>query len=285
MGLVKSTTSNVKNYERADKEQSIRKVSKDSNNFEKFHCVIRWAYSGKDIFVLGDFNSWEKLEEYKLFKSGHEHITIVELSKDIHYFKFIVDGEWRYSIDIPHISNEKGEINNFIDLRDYKPPIYSIQTELEGTKLQNFHQEFPLDFPADAPALPILLGKTKCLMETANKVHFPFHCINNHIYYDSFIQEIFGDNIVTFFVTKRFNSYGIKSNKSRHSQKHTSIMYATIRKTNRDFYPISIQRKNKSGRDGLIDTTHTIGEKNIEDPHFKVRVRTTTELFAFIFRP
>ncbi|KAH8739314.1 AMP-activated protein kinase beta chain [Cryptosporidium ryanae] len=284
MGQVKSTALNIKDCEKIENEQNICETSEIETKLEKVPYVIRWVYGGKDIFVLGDFNSWQKLEEYKLFRSGHEHITIVELSRKVHFFKFIVDGEWRYSYNIPYKLNKKGEINNFIDLRNYKSPIYSIQNELQRTKFQKFHQGFPFDFPADAPALPILLGKTKCLVETENKVHFPFHCINNHIYYDSFIQEIFGDNIVTFFVTKKLNSYTNKLYRTKHLQKHTSIMYATIRRSNKDFYPISIRKKNEIDKYSLPDLRYYSGEENILDPYFKLRIRTTTELFASMFR-
>lgn len=37
------------------------------------------------------------------------------MPKGIHHYKFIVDGDWRFSPDDPTIADEHGNINNVID--------------------------------------------------------------------------------------------------------------------------------------------------------------------------
>jgi 5'-AMP-activated protein kinase regulatory beta subunit len=39
----------------------------------------------------------------------------------VHQYKFIVDGEWRFSPDDPTTPDEQGNINNFVDTTNYEP--------------------------------------------------------------------------------------------------------------------------------------------------------------------
>jgi len=51
-----------------------------------------------------------------------------QLPRGIHQYKFIVDGEWRFSPDDPIMPDEHGNINNVSDTNQFKkmidPPTY-----------------------------------------------------------------------------------------------------------------------------------------------------------------
>ncbi|OII73098.1 AMP-activated protein kinase beta chain [Cryptosporidium ubiquitum] len=255
----------------------------NDQDFEKIQCVIRWSFGGGEVFVAGSFNSWQKQEEYKLFKSGHDHLIAIELTRGIHFYKFIVDGEWRYSPEYPIESDSEGYINNYIDLTGYKAPYYSISCDQSQYDIQEFHQELPIEFPVDAPALPILLGKSRCPLETANGIHIPFHCISNHIYYDSLIQEIFGTQIATFCVTKRWpKEKYIQTNHCM--QKFTTILYVSFRFID-EFHPILICKNNNFIVGSFSKNSSESEENNHQyNAHVSDKLFKTTEMFATIFR-
>lgn len=254
----------------------------NEHNFENIQCVLRWSFGGDEVFVTGSFNSWRKQEEFKLFKSGHDHLIAIELTRDIHFYKFIVDGEWRYSPEYPIESDSEGYINNYIDLTRYKAPYYSISCGQLQHDIQEFHQELPSEFPVDAPALPILLGKSRCPLETASGIHIPFHCISNHIYYDSLVQEIFGTQIATFCVTKRWPKE--KYIQIGHCmQKFTTILYVSFKFID-EFYPILICRKNIYIANCFSKSTPESEENNYYENYISDRLFTITEIFATIFR-
>ncbi|KAF7459377.1 putative 5'-AMP-activated protein kinase subunit beta-1 family protein [Cryptosporidium felis] len=241
------------------------------------HCVIRWTFGGEEVFVTGCFNSWKKLQEYRLFKCGHDHVIVIELTRDIHFFKFIVDGEWRYSPEHPVNSDCEGFVNNYIDLRRYQKLTFSKCSKSQDNNLE-FHQDLPNEFPADIPAMPIILGKSKCPLESVNSNHIPFHSISNHIYYDSQVQDIFGTQLVTFCLTKRWASKKLAP-KNQYLQKYTTILYATYRTFN-EFCPITIRKNDESW---LSQSLHKDCERSLYDPYLSNRLIATTELFASIF--
>lgn len=54
----------------------------------------------------------------------HQHRTqghTQQLPKGIYQYKFIVDGEWRFSPEDPTIPDPNGNINNVIDTTKFQP--------------------------------------------------------------------------------------------------------------------------------------------------------------------
>lgn len=45
------------------------------------------------------------------------YFRVQDLKPDIYEFKFIVDNVWKCSKDYPTLIDEKGNLNNFLDLR------------------------------------------------------------------------------------------------------------------------------------------------------------------------
>jgi 5'-AMP-activated protein kinase regulatory beta subunit len=51
------------------------------------------------------------------------------LPKGIYYYKFIVDGEWKFSPDDPHTPDENGNINNYIDTTQMERSVFVEELE------------------------------------------------------------------------------------------------------------------------------------------------------------
>ena len=74
-----------------------------------------WKDGGNDVYITGSFSNWKSW--FKLEKIGENlfHIKLL-LPKDKHYFKFIIDKEWKHSSYYNSEVDEKGNTNNIVDL-------------------------------------------------------------------------------------------------------------------------------------------------------------------------
>lgn len=80
--------------------------------------VFRWEHGGNHVYVAGTFNGWH--QKIPLHRSGNDFITIQSLNPGRHAYKFVVDDEWRFAPDQPAIADLTGNINNVIDLSDFR---------------------------------------------------------------------------------------------------------------------------------------------------------------------
>jgi hypothetical protein len=81
--------------------------------------VFRWEGGGDDVFLTGTFNNWSA--KIPMSRSGNDFVLIQELSRGKHAYKFIVDDEWRFSSEEQTMTDRSGNINNFVDLSEFKP--------------------------------------------------------------------------------------------------------------------------------------------------------------------
>jgi len=81
--------------------------------------VFRWELGGDEVFITGTFNNWSA--KIPMSRSGNDFVHIHELSRGKHAYKFIVDDEWRFTSDQHTMADKSGNINNFLDLTEFKP--------------------------------------------------------------------------------------------------------------------------------------------------------------------
>ncbi|KAG8146178.1 hypothetical protein E2320_012554 [Naja naja] len=55
--------------------------------------VFRWTGGGKEVYLSGSFNSWNKLP---LTRSHNNFVAILDLPEGEHQYKFYVDGQWTH---------------------------------------------------------------------------------------------------------------------------------------------------------------------------------------------
>ena len=110
-------------------------VSKNSNNRikeNKYPFKFEYKGEGKSVLLAGDFlDNWKSIKV--MIKNNETGIfeRLVYLPKGKYQFKFIVDNKWVCSSQYPTIPDERGIINNFIDLTNYFPPENLIKEELK----------------------------------------------------------------------------------------------------------------------------------------------------------
>lgn len=130
-----TTNQNTRNTSAETKipDKSLNENGDCINNLKKLkenlitdiNTLFRWNYEGNEVYVTGTFTGWK--DHIKLQQNGNEFMAILALPKGIHRYKFIVDGEWRFSPDDNNSPDENGNINNIIDTSEY-----SIQTSFQG---------------------------------------------------------------------------------------------------------------------------------------------------------
>ncbi|CAM9348348.1 unnamed protein product, partial [Heterosigma akashiwo] len=93
----------------------------DGEQEELVPTVFRWEHGGRQVYITGTFNNWEK--QLPMHRSGNDFTYIHNLTKGKHAaYKFIVDDEWRFAPDQPTVADVEGRVNNFIDVAAFRPP-------------------------------------------------------------------------------------------------------------------------------------------------------------------
>lgn len=152
--------------------------------------VFRWEHGGRQVYITGTFNNWEK--QIQMHRSGNDFTYIHNLKKGKHAFKFIVDDEWRYAPDQPTVADIEGRINNFIDVSDFEAYTgdddYLTRREAPSTTPEEFTKTRPdlEEYIKEPPPLPphlrhIILNKAPQVSDTAT-LSIPQHVALNHLY-------------------------------------------------------------------------------------------------------
>lgn len=198
--------------------------------------IITWSGGGKQVYVTGSFNSWKqkvrlnrryinhlgncfRLEAKALFfllclpatlpfSSDDDFTTILDLPPGTHHFKFIVDGEWRCSDDLPARADDDGNLVNYLevydergrnmndgldDVGDQSPggtpdsasPLSTTPSEQYTNHIPTFY--LPVPPPDPPPPLPpqlesVVLNKPPPKDNEVDALNVPNHVALNHLY-------------------------------------------------------------------------------------------------------
>lgn len=152
---------------------------------ETVPTVFRWEHGGRQVYVTGTFNNWQR--QIPMHRSGNDFTYIHNLQKGKHAFKFVVDDEWRFAPDQPTVADVEGRINNFIDVSQF---VGYLGEELYVKKeAGEYARAIPdLDeYTKDPPPLPphlrhIILNKPSPAGSDATSLPVPQHVALNHLY-------------------------------------------------------------------------------------------------------
>lgn len=110
---VKSLMSNmVKDMAHSAEQGTI--MTNQNENDRKMPTIIKYNGQGKDVYVCGTFNDWQKL---KMSKSQKDFVAIVDLGEGDHEYKFLVDGNWITDPSAAVVETETGYKNNLIHVQ------------------------------------------------------------------------------------------------------------------------------------------------------------------------
>ncbi len=98
-------------------ENNSEETFEDSNNILKNYTFI-WNEGGNDVKLTGSFSDWKI--QFQMIKDPDTNIFKYELplGNEIYQYKFIVDGEWKFSKNFPIEADGDGNINNILDNRN-----------------------------------------------------------------------------------------------------------------------------------------------------------------------
>jgi len=81
--------------------------------------VFRWTGPASNVYLLGDFNNWDLNKKTLMEKTdGNEFIIIVNLPPGTSHYKFLVDGEWKHSLSQPVVTDNNGNLNNYVNVQE-----------------------------------------------------------------------------------------------------------------------------------------------------------------------
>lgn len=131
----------------------------------------------------------QRFAQIPMHRSGNDFTYILNLPRERHAFKFIVDDEWRFSPMLPLVRDAAGNVNNVIDLRNFHPqddvPLKRSDTVAEHL---DYSREMPplADYTMEPPQLPphlrhIVLN-TPAHPSDATLLPTPQHVSLNHLF-------------------------------------------------------------------------------------------------------
>ncbi|KAL0398897.1 UNVERIFIED_CONTAM: SNF1-related protein kinase regulatory subunit beta-2 [Sesamum radiatum] len=151
--------------------------------------MITWSYGGKEVAVEGSWDDWKSRKP--LQKSGKDFTIMKVLPSGVYQYRFLVDGQSRYSPDQPWEQDDSGNAYNILDLQDYVPEdIDSISgfeppqsPDSSYNNLQLGQEDFAKEPPMVPPHLNLtLLNAPSPQMEIPPPYSRPQHVVLNHLY-------------------------------------------------------------------------------------------------------
>ena len=104
-----------------EKENIENNNNKDNKNIEKpsYIYTFTWEEGGNEVKLIGSFSDWK--DSFIMKKDIKDNVfkTSLSLNNEIYTYKFIVDGEWKYSQKQPIKKDDQGNINNILDLTNF----------------------------------------------------------------------------------------------------------------------------------------------------------------------
>jgi hypothetical protein len=178
--------------------------------------MFRWTHGGQRVAITGTFNNWASAG-IPMVRSGEEFYQVVEVPKTVHQYKFLVDGEWKFSLDQPVLQDLAGNVNNVVDIQHYEKyePV-ALRDPLEVTEEEaEWGQETLEPVQAEPPSAPPLLvrlplmGLGKKFDETQKilsmspadvpSVNIPLFAVCGHVVHDASVsfRGLNSDSVVT----------------------------------------------------------------------------------------
>ncbi|KAG6392412.1 hypothetical protein SASPL_146630 [Salvia splendens] len=161
----------------------------DVYNEQGIPTMITWGYGGKEVSVEGSWDGWKSRKP--LQRSGKDFTIMKVLPSGVYQYRFLVDGQWRHSPDLPWEQDDSGNAYNVLDLQDYVPedidsisgfePPQSPDSSYNNTLLGQ--EDFGKEPPMVPPHLNLtLLNAPSPQMEIPPPYSRPQHVVLNHLY-------------------------------------------------------------------------------------------------------
>ena len=89
-----------------------------ASNKKLYPTIFKWEGEAEKVYITGSFCDW--INFYEMQKNKTKFFFVLFLKKGIYQYKFKVDSIWKCNDNYPTCSDEKGNINNFIEVTEKK---------------------------------------------------------------------------------------------------------------------------------------------------------------------
>lgn len=115
----------------------IAMVESDRHDGPSTHAVtFVWnGHEGEDVYLVGDFTGNWKEPIKAVNQGGPRFEADVRLPQGKYYYKYIINGEWRHSTASPTERDDRGNINNVIEVGDVASVKPSIQPQKKDANI------------------------------------------------------------------------------------------------------------------------------------------------------
>ncbi|KAK7292486.1 hypothetical protein RIF29_08267 [Crotalaria pallida] len=151
--------------------------------------IITWSYGANQVSVEGSWDNWKT--RMPLQRSGKDFAIMKVLPSGVYHYRFIVDGQSRFTPDLPSSRDDAGNAFNILDLQDYVPEdIGSISSFEPPQSPDSSYNNLELgseDYSKEPPVIPphlqnTLLNVPATNMEIQPPMSRPQHGVLNHLY-------------------------------------------------------------------------------------------------------
>lgn len=172
--------------------------------------MITWGFDGKQVAIEGSWDNW-KTRDF-LQKSGKDFTIVKVLPSGVYHYRFIVDGQWRYSPELPQEHDDLGNIFHVLDLKDSVPEVLNNVpgSESPSSPISSYNNSpFNLeDFNEKLPELPPLLQQSpldrpSSISDNPESLEKPLTAMLNHLYIQ---RGRTGQSLVALSSTHRFQT-------------------------------------------------------------------------------
>jgi len=148
-----------------------KNINNSNQNNQIVEIIFYWKEGGNDVFITGSFALWKQY--FMLERQGDIFYRKINLNNEKHYFKFIVDKEWKVSSYYDKVYDDKGNISNVIDLSNMNKSNQNSKNEQSNKNLksQKIVETDPNSYNEIYPERSVLNSETP-LIPTAYSTKF-----------------------------------------------------------------------------------------------------------------
>lgn len=125
-------SSNFLNNHTLQNDQTQTQTHTLSKPNELIEVTFFWKDKGEDVFITGSFAGWKQW--FMLEKQGDVFFRKLQLPREKHYFKFIVDKDWRCADNYNKETDDKGNLNNMVDLTYIESPKKKDKNKIDNSQ-------------------------------------------------------------------------------------------------------------------------------------------------------
>ncbi|KAL2495498.1 5'-AMP-activated protein kinase beta-2 subunit protein [Forsythia ovata] len=172
--------------------------------------MIIWSHGGQEVAVEGSWDDW--MTRKPLQRSGKDFTIMKVLPSGVYHYRFVVDGQRRYSPDMLWDQDDSGNAYNILDLKDYVPEdidsISGFEPPQSPDSSYNNLQLVAEDYAKEPPMVPphlqsTLINAPASYMEIPPPYSRPQHVVLNHLYMH---KDRSLPSVVALGSTNRFHS-------------------------------------------------------------------------------